>query len=74
MLSLFVRLTELGKEFAVAWSKYERDRNTTDVHKFHAKIPADRRQIRMHARPHVGIELRLALLRAKNDVKNDLTE
>jgi hypothetical protein len=39
--------------------------NTTDVHKFRAKIPADRRQIRVHARPHVGIEPRLALLRAK---------
>jgi hypothetical protein len=48
--------------------------NTADVHEFSAKIAADRRQIRMHARAHVGIEPGFAVLRAKNNVKDNFTE
>ena len=48
--------------------------NTADVHEFGAEIAADRGQIRMRARAHVGIEPKLAILRAKNNVKDDFTE
>jgi len=48
--------------------------NTADAHEFGADIAANRRQIRMHAWTHVGIEPKLAFLRAENDVKDDFTE
>jgi hypothetical protein len=48
--------------------------DTADAHKFGPEIAADRRQIRVHSRSHVGIEEGLAILRTKNDVKDDLTE
>jgi hypothetical protein len=43
------------------------------VNEFGADIAANRRQIGMHSRPHVGIEASLTILRAKDDVKNDFT-
>ncbi len=48
--------------------------NTADVHEFGAEIAANRRQIRMHAWTHVGIEEGFAVLRAKDDVKDNFTE
>ena len=48
--------------------------NTADAHKFSTKVTADCRQISVHARLHVVIEPRLAILRAKDDVKDDFTE
>jgi hypothetical protein len=48
--------------------------NTADVHEFGASLAADRCQISMHARPHVGIEPGLTVLRAKNDVRDDFTQ
>jgi hypothetical protein len=48
--------------------------NAADVHEFGVKIAADCCQLRMHAWPHVGIEPRLAILCAENDVNDDSTE
>jgi hypothetical protein len=47
--------------------------NTADAHEVGAQITADCRKIRVHALPHVGVETRLTILRAKNDVENDFT-
>jgi hypothetical protein len=47
--------------------------NTTNAHVFRTEIAANCRKISMHARPHLGIEPRLAILRAKDDVNDDFT-
>ena len=48
--------------------------DTADVHELRPQITADRREIRMHPWSHIGIQPRLALLRAENDVENDVAE
>jgi len=45
--------------------------NTADVHEIGAEVAADCGQISMHTRSHVQIEPRLAILRAKDDMKDD---
>jgi hypothetical protein len=48
--------------------------NTGDVHKLGTEVTADCRKISMHARPRVRIKPRLAILCAKDDVKNDFAQ
>ena len=48
--------------------------NTADMHKVHARVAADRCQICMHARAHICVEPRLAILCTKDDVNDDFTE
>jgi hypothetical protein len=48
--------------------------NTADAHEFGAEVTADCRKISVHARPYGRIEPRLVILRAKDDVKDDLAE
>ena len=47
--------------------------NTTNAHAFRTEITANCRNISMHARSHVGIEPRLAILRTKDNVNDDFT-
>ncbi len=48
--------------------------NTANAHEFGAEVAADRRKISMHTWSHMGIKPGLAILAAKNDVKNDFAE
>jgi hypothetical protein len=45
--------------------------NTADLHKIGIDITTDCREISVHARPHIGVEPGLAVLRANDDVQND---
>src|SRR5205085_5476957 len=47
---------------------------SADARQFCAEVAANRCQIRMHARPDVGIERRLSVFCAENDVEDDVTE
>jgi len=47
---------------------------TADANEFRAQITANCRKISMHARPHIWLEPRLAILRAKHDLKDDFTK
>jgi len=48
--------------------------NTSHAQNFRVQIAADGRQIRVHSGPCGGVEPRLAILRTKDDVNNDVTE
>jgi len=48
--------------------------NAAYVHQIGTEIAAERRQISVYARPHLDIEPRLAILRAKNDMKDDFAK
>lgn len=47
--------------------------NTADAHQFGTQISADCRKKRVHPWSYVQTKPRLAILRAKNDVNDDLT-
>jgi hypothetical protein len=46
--------------------------NTTSAHHFGTEIPADRFKVSVHPWSHVQAKLGLAILRAKDDVNDDL--
>ena len=48
--------------------------NAAYVHQIGTEIAAEHRQISVYARPHLDIEPRLAILRAKNDMKDDFAK
>jgi hypothetical protein len=47
--------------------------NTANAHHFGTEIPADRCKVSVHPWSHVQAEPGLAILRAKDDVNDDLT-
>jgi hypothetical protein len=73
-LSLFARRLSLGKSSRERSDDVNVIGNTAHAHDFGADVTADCRQIGMHAWPHASFEPRLAILRAKNDVKNNFAK
>ena len=47
--------------------------HTAYAHEFGTEVATDCSNISMHARPHIRVEPRLAILRAEDDVKDDFT-
>ena len=49
-------------------------RNTADAYKFGTEVAADCSNIGVHAGPHLAVEPWLAVLGAKDDVKDNFTQ